>query len=93
MGETPNQQVGHNTGSRQGKCVRGSWRDLIGQMKCGLEALIGWEPHALMSFPGHSIVWSMRHARFILSTMTCVCSLEGSSRYGRHTLNSEIRKL
>ena len=49
-GETPNQRVKRDAENRQGKCVRahlsGRWRDLIGQLEYGLEALIGWEAHA-----------------------------------------------
>ena len=43
MGETPNQRVKRDAGSRQGKCLGSRCRDLIGQPECGLEALIGWE--------------------------------------------------
>ena len=47
MGETPNQRVKRDAGSRQGKCVQahisgGRCRDLIGQLECALEAMIGW---------------------------------------------------
>ena len=46
----------------------GRWRDLIGQLECGLEVLIDWEPHARtharMVFPERSIMRSLAHARF-----------------------------
>ena len=48
MGETLNQRVKCDAGSRQEKCVLAqlTCRDLIGQPECGLEASIGWEPRA-----------------------------------------------
>ena len=47
MGGTPNQRVKHDAGSRQGECVQahingGRCGDLIGQLECALEAMIGW---------------------------------------------------
>ena len=44
----------------------GRWCDLIGQLECGLEVLIGWEPHtrthARMVFPERSITRSLMRA-------------------------------
>ena len=46
----------------------GRWRVLIGQLECGLEVLIGWEPHARtyarMIFLERSLMRSPTHASF-----------------------------
>ena len=56
MGETPNQQVNLDAGGR--------WRDLNGQLECGLEVLIGWVSYAHLAFPGRSSTRLLTHAGF-----------------------------
>ena len=54
-------------------------RDLIGQPECGLEVLIGWEPHARTHartvFPERSEVADA----CVLQLVVCTSFLEGSS--------------
>ena len=50
MGETPNQRLKRCAGGRQGKCPQAHLTGLYivvaaGQPECGLEVLIGCEPH------------------------------------------------
>ena len=79
MGDTPNHRVKRDAGNRQegvcssapGRAIYGSrWRDLISQPECGLEVLIGWEPHAHLVFPecfevagacARRLQWRSRH--------------------------------
>ena len=52
MGDTPNHRVKRDGTGETGRAIYGSrWCDLISQPECGLEVLIGWEPHARMVFP------------------------------------------
>ena len=77
MRETPKQRVKRYAGSRQwiGCSSAPNWtkygsrcHDLIGQLECGQEDLIGWEAHAHtyahLVLPGRSIVKSLAHAGF-----------------------------
>ena len=61
-----------------------TWRDLIGQLECGLEVLIGSEPHART----HARTFYCEVADVcVLYLVVCISFLGGSSRHGRLRCN------